>query len=296
MSLERKGNQTAFWIGRVFRIYPIYILVFLISLMLISMGINHEQKHFFDNITKNIVAHLFFIQSYLPYEKFGITDLVRGSWTLFIELIWYVFFSALFFFSAQKKTQAISVFGSVLVLILCIASLLTGKRIPFGIICCFQLCIAGFVYSRYYENKISKTTFLLLTIASFLVIFFALFTGFHIQKNPNFSSRCVFTSWATGIFIFNGFFLGGNYIKGLISKALRFLGDISYSLYLIHGCILLALDQMIDFGAADVMVHLLISLLLSYLTFKLVEKPFIAIGKRLIGQTGSVDNASSSKA
>jgi peptidoglycan/LPS O-acetylase OafA/YrhL len=282
-SMERNQRQLVFWISRAFRIYPLYIFVFTISVLLAFAGLNEGKTIFLNNISGNIIAHIFFIQSYLPVEAFGVTDFVDGSWTLFIEFFWYIFFSFLFFKGMQKKLLWVSGGINVIIVFLSIVSIISGKRIPFGIVCCFNLCIMGFVYYQFYFNKISKQLFQVLISFSLMVILIALFTGFFIHENLHFTGTCVITSWISGLLIFNFFFLFHKRVFEFLAPFLKELGNISYSLYLIHVCILPTISRFFDYGPMNVFIHLFISVGLSYLTFNFIEKPFIRAGKKLSG-------------
>lgn len=79
--------------------------------------------------------------------------------------------------------------------------------------------------------------------------------------------------------------------KGLISRSLKFFGDISYSLYLLHSVVAmytlhLVLPRLGAFSPSEkatilFSIALPISIALSYLIYRFIEKPAIYLGKNL---------------
>ncbi|HEY0195317.1 MAG TPA: acyltransferase [Kofleriaceae bacterium] len=74
----------------------------------------------------------------------------------------------------------------------------------------------------------------------------------------------------------------------LSTSTMRFLGGISYSLYLVHGIVLLAALHAF-YGAVPLAILLpacvAVSLVISFVSLNLVEKPFMRLGKRIAART-----------
>jgi peptidoglycan/LPS O-acetylase OafA/YrhL len=58
------------------------------------------------------------------------------------------------------------------------------------------------------------------------------------------------------------------------------LGTISYSLYLLHGIPIYAIGDLFGNRAANVLLWIGLSVLISSVTYKLIEQPFVAVGRR----------------
>lgn len=79
------------------------------------------------------------------------------------------------------------------------------------------------------------------------------------------------------------------------NKALNFLGDISYSLYLTHAILIELFHKYPDTftlfnnqkGFAQVLYLVILSLFVAYIAHRCIEKPFISVGKKLIARMGS---------
>jgi peptidoglycan/LPS O-acetylase OafA/YrhL len=74
------------------------------------------------------------------------------------------------------------------------------------------------------------------------------------------------------------------FARFLSTRTMRFLGTISYSLYLVHGIVLLAALHAL-YGVVPLGIVLpscvAASVLISFVSFTIVEKPFMSFGKRI---------------
>jgi peptidoglycan/LPS O-acetylase OafA/YrhL len=85
------------------------------------------------------------------------------------------------------------------------------------------------------------------------------------------------------------YFSASIFTRVLDSKPILFLGRISYSVYMIHMIVLyLVLYEAKQLGIEGWLSYVvvpgatvIISVVLSYMTYTIIEKPFIALGKRL---------------
>ena len=89
-SLERKGDVRAFWISRVFRLFPLFAVVIGITLVFHAAGLNTLR-----GVRINASATAF-------SEMFMLSDLLAGKnlivviWTLSYEMVFYLLLTALF--------------------------------------------------------------------------------------------------------------------------------------------------------------------------------------------------------
>jgi peptidoglycan/LPS O-acetylase OafA/YrhL len=131
-SLEKSNSLYAFLISRVFRIYPLYLFVMLVGFLLLVLKIRPGNEIFHQNMWVNISSHFFFLQEYLPEHKFGIINLVNGSWTLFLEAFWYFLFAFLFILKSNKKTDSLFWIVNFFFLFLSVVSFFSNTRLPLG--------------------------------------------------------------------------------------------------------------------------------------------------------------------
>ncbi len=102
-SLERRGDVRAFWVGRIFRIYPLYLTVFAAALILLP------QKH--AGVAASVYAHPIqaaVANSTLVQFFLNITNGLAVAWTLSFEMVFYFAVSALFVMGRQRYSSTVS--------------------------------------------------------------------------------------------------------------------------------------------------------------------------------------------
>jgi len=269
LSLEKTNNFKLFWLHRALRIYPLYLAIFFATCAL-KLGGGLDSIGAF---ATNFLTHLFFIQEYVSQENF-----VGGSWTLSLELIWYIGLSALFLISMNKKVVLLVVVG-ILVSISAQIGCALGHHLPMGRLSMLMCCVLGLVFYRYDRGEISLRLFAILVGAMFLTILGNLFVGMQLFPSPHPTAdfRMAGTSWGLGGLIFCGLFFtrqSAMWSHGVFN----FLGRISYSVYLVHGVVLLALAHTLLHGWLFVATVFAVTIGISMLTYRFIEAPPIKFG------------------
>ncbi len=102
-SLERRGDLRAFWTGRVFRIYPLYLVVFALALLLprAHAGVGPEV---FQHPWLSAAADGVLLQDLL-----GVQNGLAVSWTLCYEMVFYFLVSALFLLRLHRRSAPVAV-------------------------------------------------------------------------------------------------------------------------------------------------------------------------------------------
>ncbi|MFG2975652.1 acyltransferase family protein [Streptomyces sp. NPDC048331] len=115
-SLERRGDVRAFWIGRVFRIYPALIVTMLLAQFILPPD--------YQVLTFNGYEHdLLWLagNGLMLSDMLGVVNALGISWTLTYEMLFYFFVSSLFTVAWHRRTTPISVGAAGLALILGVA-------------------------------------------------------------------------------------------------------------------------------------------------------------------------------
>lgn len=116
-SLERRGCVRTFWIGRFFRIYPLWAAVVTAVLVANLLGFAEVRDFGEQNVASTAVAHITLLQ-----ELLGTPNLLLVLWTLSYEMAFYLLIVALFSVRLHKRSAPIAVTLAVLAAVTVAAS------------------------------------------------------------------------------------------------------------------------------------------------------------------------------
>jgi peptidoglycan/LPS O-acetylase OafA/YrhL len=230
------------------------------------------------------LSHIFFLQEYLRQENF-----VGGSWTLSLEMVWYIAISILALVYLNKRPDVL-VCLTLLVSVLAQIACAFGYHLPMGRLSMLVCCVFGLVCYRREQGDISDRSFLVLSGLLTFIIALNLFVGFKLfpTAHPSASFHTVIDSWAlAAVIFFVPFFM--RQIALWEHSALSFLGRISYSIYLLHGIVLIALISLRGIGL--IVVAFVLTLSLSTLSYRFIELPLIRFGHSLKRVRGALPPA-----
>ena len=102
-SLERRGSVRTFWVSRLFRLFPLFLLVIAITLVLHQLGLTglHRANQ---NVAASVLSNLFMLSDLL-----GGTNIVVVLWTLCYEMVFYLLLTALFTGALHRRSGACAV-------------------------------------------------------------------------------------------------------------------------------------------------------------------------------------------
>lgn len=276
-----------FFIRRLFRIAPMYWL-----------GIAFYSTWFFAQqaplvTPANVAANFFFVHGISPY---WINSLVPGGWSITVEMFFYVLAPWLFWRirtldHAVRFILITLLLDTVITLVLTNRPLIANKALWTDFLFLYfpsQLPVFGlgillFFILRHPEQRVGAST-LLLTAA---LLFFNLAAGLPLVP-PH--------MWAGASFVALALALNRKPVRLLVNGFTRYVGKISFSLYLVHFAVLFALEQsavtdllhptrmvtaIINYGLRFGIV-LAISSLLATAFYRLVEVPGQTLGRKLI--------------
>jgi peptidoglycan/LPS O-acetylase OafA/YrhL len=103
MSLERHGSLRRFWVGRLFRLYPAWLLAIAAMAVLIRADIAPLLRPIADNPVAAVFGHLVMSQ-----ELVGLPGLLSVFWTLSYEMLFYLLVSALFVLGLHGRETAVA--------------------------------------------------------------------------------------------------------------------------------------------------------------------------------------------
>ncbi|WP_370429477.1 acyltransferase family protein [Klebsiella aerogenes] len=270
--------------SRFFRIIPLYLCVVLITL-LYSFSItgfsiripNYE-------LLKDILRWLLFVGDSVN----GYADAKRitagVTWTLKYE---WLFYFSLPLLCVLFKNKIIT----LMIVVVCIFLFVNGLKIHSIIDSRYFIFFMIGGVSKYLYRFLERNIILTNVLRSKIISTFLLILLGYVFSSTNgiFSIQCVITL----LLFFIAIICGNNMFGALTLKGARLLGEISYSIYLLHGCIIFSVFIMISKSSglsfyeysAFMPVITIIVVFVSSLTYKFIEVPFINVGKKIQSMT-----------
>lgn len=263
----------SFLVRRLFRIYPLYWAVFIL-IFCFTRGLN------FDFVNNNFEV---WFKNFWLVNKYN--DVVPQAWSLAFEMYFYASMACILFFFRARY------FACLLAWFLLPLALYATDFLPTGYVRDIILdpilleflfgCLVFYLVRREY---------LYLPLLVFFVGLFLFFVGAYqtLQQGLLASSPRTFSFGLGSAFIIYGL-IGIEKLKGwCLPKFLVELGDVSYSIYLVHmGIIVAALAISRDLGnlhskyqASFLVLIFLTVLVVSGLCHRFIERPFIALGSK----------------
>lgn len=268
------SSWKAFAIKRVFRIYPAYWLCLIIYIS--YSAIYNRGGYNCLNIIQNVLM--------IPFsEPIGYSSLIVGqAWSTCYEMYFYFLLAILLVFRFSKKWllplililfflgYALSRFLPMDGFVGYIYSLIGKHHVLFF---CEGIVIAYF-HERIQEFKLKKSYLVVISVLSLLTYCYVLCHQYGF----------VISFLASPLFFIIVY--KANEIlpeKGMVNKVMVTLGDISFSIYLIHLVVIrFLLNQFgIDGFVLLLCTSLILTLAFSLLSYYMIEKKFIDLGKQL---------------
>jgi peptidoglycan/LPS O-acetylase OafA/YrhL len=269
-AFEKDQSVKSFWIKRIFRLYPLYWLSLGITIAAHIEPADFPRAH----LVRNLLVNATMLQGFA-----GIPNASAPYWTLFIEMAFYLAFTVWFLMRLHRKSLLwawVGVAGFFGVSVL--APLLAGAHAPVTKLFSFVAILLGSVLYRSYSGQIStRALTALFALVLALAGASAYLNFFKFPSSEHISATSVFLSWAVAFLVFGTLFAGRNF---KFPQPVLWLGKISYSLYLLHAVVL---DVMPDLGskALNFAVVLCVSAIVSALSFRYLERPFVSLGHRV---------------
>lgn len=291
--LEKQERYLVYLKRRAFRLFPIYIFTFIISLamlpfakeVLLSLPFeNHKIETrielintvFNNHFSLNILSHLGLAHGVFPNDKYPFTYTIMGqSWSLTLEWQFYIFIPVVFGLLYRKKNRIRNLFMTMIFIISIPLSYNFMRQDSFLPCMIHYFLIGFFSYSFYkkYHTVNDKSLFGFLSITAIVLLLI---------------------SWKYAIMIlFFGLLLflqKNNYLNKLFeNRYLLHLGKISYSVYCNHMIvyfILLYFLQKLNienhyvFSLITLAGGSIITIVVSNYTYKFIELRFINYAKK----------------
>ena len=272
-SITRESRKT-FLIRRAMRIYPTYILGFLLMMAALWIAAQLTETPF-----KYTADHLATHTLILVRGVVGYARIDGISWTLEVELVFYLFMVAFGTRLLQNGLIALVVAISiVLVVSLPLIILKTHGFVGLQVSCGLMLA-SGIAYAMHVNGRITSKALWILQLVIGAVLSFV--WGL-IWSLLNISIQWLF-GYLLGMAVFAVCYHFWRHRK-VNSRVLNHLADISYPLYVVHGllgyAVMYGVVTRTDSVYGLIAAAFLVSYLLAYGLHRLVEQPCIVLSRR----------------
>jgi peptidoglycan/LPS O-acetylase OafA/YrhL len=116
-SLERKGSVRGFWVSRVFRLYPLYLVALVVAVVLWKVHLGLIAQTNYDGKTA-LLTHVLMLSNVL-----GTQNAIDVIWTLSYEMAFYLLVTALFVTGKHQRS-------SLWALVFAVAAVALGGVLP----------------------------------------------------------------------------------------------------------------------------------------------------------------------
>jgi peptidoglycan/LPS O-acetylase OafA/YrhL len=317
-SLERHGDVRRFWIGRAFRLYPLFAAV---TALVIALAWWVPVRDAVPRDGSAVAAH-----ATMLLDVVGVGGLVDTMWTLSYEMVFYLLVTALFLTGTHRRSGLLSVVfagGAVAAGLAVSGAALTGGWVSYVSAAALAAGLACVVTGRF--RVVGACALGLMGVALVamssrtpwlgVAILGVMFAGTAIHRWERGAGRlwpvavaaaliAVAPVWAIqagwwwvqpDVWIITLVLAGLTFAAAMalrgrrLPRVLTWLGLISYSLYLVHHPLLKYITKLTgDLRASPLPLQLAVSaaalaaiVLVSALAYRFVERPMQALGHRL---------------
>ncbi|WP_095091396.1 acyltransferase family protein [Mesorhizobium sophorae] len=236
LTMPKHDNEQRPYLGfmlrRFFRIAPLFYAVVIFSYWWNPAGLPYNLK--------TILANLTFIFNFIPGRGYQ-TSIIFAGWTIGVEMAFYLVFPFIY-----AKTKSVTLAIRALVIALVVATVFRSvigdlvadpgiyiRQSIFDLAPMFMFGIIAFHVVQIAGEWTHRRAIGAVLLASVPLQFYVIVTG-RVPFGPAiYWQGPMFFCLLVGLYLFP--------IKPLVNAATRWLGDISYSVYLVHGPIIAAL-------------------------------------------------------
>lgn len=270
-----KTDWTKLFTSRILRIYPAFLLLFIIQIILIFYMSDFQLIESPMYVLKEIIIWLgFSIIDYLPINGYKDTNLMTAN------VLWTIRYEWVFYFSLPLLSLIISKHKPNIIIVLFTTTIMFSIAHYIQIQAVFMYAFAGGVLAAFTVNNQSIKQYAKKSITSILILGCFIFVILYFDTAYSIIPICFLTVAFIGIAC-------GNTLFGTLTlKISKLFGQLSYSMYLFHGIVLyfifiivIGSETASKFNIIEhwlvVSISSLLVLLIATICFKWIEQPCI---------------------
>lgn len=279
MAARSGFDMRDFMVSRVFRIFPVYVATLLLMAAAGAIGLLPTFAFIADASPLVWLANIALVSDYIGAKTF-----LGVSWTLAVEMVWYIAFGVSITLFGSRAADRLDLFVPLSLVALTVLSLALQVRIPLGRPTMIYAAVIGFQCFRFHAGEIDARQ-LARSIARFSVVaLIAMAVAFGVFSHPNLTVLQAVGPWIVGTAFFLVFTLWTplHDARALNYGIVPALGAISYSIYLLHP-IATATAKTYFVTGFQVPAAIALTLVMSWVGFHFVERPFMRLGRSVVG-------------
>lgn len=289
-------NVRKFYVARIAKIYPTHILTLVASLPIFIGSIQmlfpeHTKRHFLEFLGINVLL----IQSYFPSSLIHFS-FNQVAWSISVEIFFYAIFPVLIYLAGlyMRKFTVRHLILLILLLWLTLLIIVTPmhSEIDSWLLYVFPVArlpefivgiLLGLIFIKQEQaqagHALLKKHGTIFEIAVILALLIAIGFSPYIPQSLRYAVWLI-PFWAMIVFIFSHQY--GHLSRILSNKRLVYLGEISFSFYMIHQLVIRYINNLIVSKPIATVVSLLLAIMLSAAVYRYYEEPLrIKIKARL---------------
>ena len=298
-SISQRADKFGFFIRRIFRIAPMFYIatIFYFVFYTIYPNPNIEAASSDAFTFLNLFSHLTFLHALSPY---WINTIVPGGWSVAVEMLFYLLVPTVYFIYKR--------YGVNFLYISLASTTAISWIFNYGIVSLFSSDLPKYWPAFLYYNFFTQLPIFILgmiiyhhvmskekSLKAFHLIFISSLALFYLSTILNkaiypatFAGSMLLLSSLLAYFVI---FMSRHSPKVLVNRVSTYIGKISYSMYLTHFLSIALIshftkDYLKNGGELTFLFSFLllitVTVAISSLTYKYIERPMIIIGNRLI--------------
>jgi peptidoglycan/LPS O-acetylase OafA/YrhL len=274
LSIRKRPPVSSFLLRRLFRIYPAYLASLVLAVVLAWPM--HEQNPFVRVGVVGSVLNLLLVQEY-----FHAPAILGVTWTLSIEFVWYGLFAIIAYGVPKLRVSWLVLLFSLGMVLLSLVALQLHVRAPAGRFGLIGAALIGYLSWQKRAGELQLREYAVAVGVFCAAMAFSLYIAFGIFSHPTIRLYHSALPWTAATLLF---LLSTHECKvvqrALDSRVLGFLGEISYSLYLLHALLIVPIITVAGAQLALVLTPI-VCVIAAWGFHRGVELPGVRLGKRV---------------